>query len=348
MIRRKIPILFPLVLIVVFAVGYYFIPATDAISSEEYLSNDPSLSLKEGMVWIPGGTFTMGSNDAYQEERSEHKVTIDGFWIDQYEVTNAQFARFVEETGYVTVAEQVPNPESIQGAPEEMFKPGSVVFTPPKSNVGSRADMLQWWSYVPGANWKHPEGPNSDIEGKENYPVVHIAFKDAEAYAKWAGRELPTEAQFEFAAASKRDGEMVAWGGSGPVSYEGEYKANTWQGVFPVENTEEDGYAGIAPVGRYAANGYGTYDLIGNVWEWTADWYVPFHGTEAAVNPAGPSEEDSRNLRQDPFPLRVVKGGSFLCSPDFCRRYRPSARHAQDTGIGSNHIGFRTVLNKNL
>ena len=219
-------------------------------------------------VWIEGATFQMGSNDTYPEERIEHVVTVDGFWIDKYEVTNAQFARFVEETGYVTVAERMPDPDLLKGAPEEMLKPGSIVFTPPGDEIESYANILQWWSYVPGADWRHPEGPDSDIESKDNYPVVHIAYEDAVAYAEWAGRELPTEAQFELAARSQRNGERYAWGGEELVP-DGKYKANTWQGVFPLENTVEDGYAGIAPVGSYDANDYGVHDLIGNVWEWT-------------------------------------------------------------------------------
>lgn len=294
-------------------------------------------------VWIEGGTFSMGSEDVYREEGPIHEVTIDGFWIDTHEVTNAQFASFVEETGYVTVAERQPKPEDLPGAPSEMIKPGSAVFIPPTQ--GGR--ITSWWTYVPGANWKHPEGPDSNIKGKESYPVVHIAFEDAQAYAKWAKRELPTEAQYEFAARSKREKEKYAWGGN-ELAPNGKYLANTWQGYFPINNSKEDGYEGIAPVGCFDANDYGAHDLIGNVWEWTANWYAPQHNPKDQSNPTGPRKEQSYDKKNEGFPVRVIKGGSYLCAPNYCMRYRPAARHAQDTGLGVNHIGFRTVLNKKL
>jgi formylglycine-generating enzyme required for sulfatase activity len=293
-------------------------------------------------VWIEGGTFTMGSEDFYREEGPTHQVTVDGFWIDTHEVTNAQFAKFVNETGYVTVAERVPNLEEIPGAPPEMLKPGSAIFTPP--NTGGK--ITSWWSYMPGASWKHPRGPESNIEGKELYPVVQIAFEDAQAYARWAGRELPTEAQYEFAARSKQENQVYAWDGD-KVALQGKHMANTWQGFFPVNNSKEDGYEGIAPVGCYDANQYGAYDLIGNVWEWTANWYAPKHNPNDTDNPKGPKKEQSYDKNNPGFPVRVIKGGSFLCAPNFCARYRPAARHAQDTGLGADHIGFRTVLLKN-
>ncbi len=294
-------------------------------------------------VWIEGGTFSMGSEDVYREEGPIHEVTVDGFWIDTHEVTNAQFASFVEEMGYVTVAERQPKPEDLHGAPSEMIKPGSAVFIPPTQ--GGR--ITSWWTYVPGANWKHPEGPDSNIKGKENYPVVHIAFEDAQAYAKWAKRELPTEAQYEFVARSKREKEKYAWGGN-ELAPNGKYLANTWQGYFPINNSKEDGYEGIAPVGCFDANDYGAHDLIGNVWEWTANWYAPQHNPKDQSNPTGPSKEQSYDKKNEGFPVRVIKGGSYLCAPNYCMRYRPAARHAQDTGLGVNHIGFRTVLNKKL
>jgi formylglycine-generating enzyme required for sulfatase activity len=283
----------------------------------------------------------MGDDEAYREEGPAHVVTVDGFWIDTHEVTNAQFAKFVKETGYVTVAERVPNPDEIPGAPPEMLKPGSATFTPPSQGE----NITSWWSYTPGANWKHPEGPDSSIKNKDHYPVVHIAFEDAQSYATWAGRALPTEAQYELAARSRKDKEKYAWGGDEVVP-EGKHMANTWQGFFPVQNTEEDGYEGIAPVGCFDANDYGAYDLIGNVWEWTGNWYVPAHKPEDNDNPKGPAQDESYDKNNAGFAVRVIKGGSFLCSPNYCMRYRPSARHAQDTGLGSNHIGFRTVLNK--
>jgi formylglycine-generating enzyme required for sulfatase activity len=291
-------------------------------------------------VWIEGKTFTMGDDQNYREERPAHKVTVDGFWIDAHEVTNAQFREFIEDTGYVTVSERIPNPEEIPGAPPEMLKPGSGTFTPP----GKGERITSWWSYTPGANWKHPDGPGSSIEGMDNYPVIHISFEDAQTYAKWAGRNLPTEAQFELASRSKKEKETYAWGGDKVVPDEGP-KANTWQGFFPIQNTKEDGFEGIAPVGCYDPNDYGAYDMIGNVWEWTANWYAPKHNPKDNDNPKGPKEEDSYDKNSGGFPVRVIKGGSFLCAPNFCYRYRPAARHAQDTGLGASHIGFRTVQN---
>jgi formylglycine-generating enzyme required for sulfatase activity len=325
------------------ATGFFLIFFDTKSPSEVACQKTTKKAPKNEMVWVEGGTFMMGSNKAYPDEKSTHKVTIDGFWIDKYEVTNVQFAKFIEETGHVTVAERVPNPDEIVGAPPEMYKPGSAVFTPPAQ--GSDKKDARWWSYIAGANWKHPEGPESSIHGKENYPAVHIAFEDAQSYAKWAGHTLPTEAQFEFAARSKLEGETYAWGGK-EVAPEGEFKANTWQGHFPFVNTIEDGYEGIAPVGCFDANSYGAYDLIGNVWEWTGNWYKPSHDDKEEVNPTGPLSKDSYDPRQGMFPVRVIKGGSFLCAENYCMRYRPSARHAQDTGLGANHIGFRTVLAK--
>lgn len=338
--------LLSLVAFLVFAEWYYSANTLCAsVTSDKCDSVDYNSDSREGMIWVSGGTFMMGSNEAYPEERIKHEVTVDGFWMDVHEVTNAQFARFVEETGYVTVAERTPDPELIKGAPEEMFNPGSIVFVPPGDGINSYTDILQWWSYVPEANWRCPEGPESNIEGKDHYPVVHIAYEDAAAYAKWAGRELPTEAQFELAARSGRESEKYAWSGD-ELAPGGQHKANTWQGVFPLKNTAEDGYEGIAPVGSYDANDYGAYDLIGNVWEWTTNWYRPEHNPEDNTNPKGPDEEANYDPDQSMFPTRVIKGGSYLCAPNFCRRYRPAARHAQDTGIGASHIGFRTVLNK--
>jgi sulfatase modifying factor 1 len=292
-------------------------------------------------VWVEGGMFSMGSEEFYREEGPIHEVTVDGFWIDSHEVTNSQFAKFVDETGYITVAERQPNIDEIPNAPTEMLKPGSAMFTPP--NAGGQ--ITSWWTYVPGANWKHPNGPDSSIEGMKFYPVVHVAFEDAQSYAKWAGRELPTEAQYEFAARSKREKNAFAWDGN-EIAPNGKYMANTWQGFFPLNNSKEDGYAGIAPAGCYDANQYGAHDLIGNVWEWTANWYAPFHNRKDQNNPKGPNQEQSFDKNNPGFPVRVIKGGSYLCAPNFCMRYRPAARHAQDTGLGANHIGFRTVLIK--
>ena len=320
-----------------FTLANYLMPVSGETKVAAQQCREPS----NQQVWIEGGRFTMGDNNTYQEEGPEHLVELDGFWIDAHEITNAQFVAFVKETGYVTVAERMPNPAEIPGAPPEMLQPGSVTFTPP--NQGGQ--LTTWWSYTPGANWQQPDGPGSSIAGKDHYPVVHIAFEDAQRYAQWAGRQLPTEAQYEFAARSQREREHYAWGGN-ELAPGGKYQANTWQGLFPFHNSEEDGYVGIAPVSCYAANDYGAYDLIGNVWEWTANWYAPGHNPDDNHNPQGPAQQDSYDKNNAGFPVRVIKGGSYLCAPNFCMRYRPAARHAQDTGLGSGHIGFRTVLNK--
>lgn len=310
-------------------------------STENGAAGSAPLGAPVGMSWIEGGVFAMGSQAAYREEAPVRDVTVDGFWIDTLETTNAAFAQFVDETGYVTVAERTPNPDEIPGAPPEMLKPGSAMFRQPASLMSR--EILQWWIYMPGANWRHPQGPDSSIEGRMHYPVVHIAFEDAQAYADWAGRSLPTEAQWELAARSRSDGSTYAWGEERVP--EGKHMANTWQGIFPIQNTSEDGYVGASPVGCFPPNAYGVYDLIGNVWEWTADYYAPGHDTAETMNPQGPPAEQSHDPRQPGFAVRVIKGGSFLCAPNYCMRYRPSARQAQDTGLGSDHIGFRTALN---
>ncbi|MEM7304839.1 MAG: formylglycine-generating enzyme family protein [Pseudomonadota bacterium] len=309
--------------------------------------SETSLALAQGecdvtigsQVWVEGGTFVMGSADFYPDEGPVHEVTVDGFWIDTHEVTNAQFAKFVEDTGYVTVAERVPDPELLEGAPPEMFKPGSVTFTPPLKKGGY---ITSWWSYTPGANWKHPSGPESTIEDKDHFPVVQIAFEDAQAYADWTGRELPTEAQYEFAARNNLDQAKYGWEGD-QLAPKGQHRANTWQGFFPVNNTEEDGYRLIAPVACYQPNDYGAYDLIGNVWEWTTNWYAAKHNPNDKSNPKGPASYVATDPSKENFPERVIKGGSYLCAPNYCVRYRPPARHAQDIGLGAEHIGFRTV-----
>ena len=291
-----------------------------------------------GMVFIPGATFAMGSDRQHPEERFTHAVRLDGYWIDRHEVTNAQFQSFVAATGYVTLAERGPDPKAHAGLGNDVSGPGSVVFTSP-GKFGR--DMSRWWLYQKGANWREPEGPGSTNAGRESYPVVHVAYEDALAYARWLGRELPTEAQWEFAARGGRAGEqdwMSAFGADGkPI-------ANTWQGVFPVYNTAEDGYAEVAPAGCFKPNGYGLYDMIGNVWEWTSDWYRPGHSRDAADNPAGPGLTDLR-LTAGALPSRVIKGGSYLCSSNYCARYRPTARQPQEVDLSAGHLGFRTVLN---
>ncbi len=267
---------------------------------------------------VPAGAFTMGANDQYPEEGPTQRLAVEPFDIDTHEVTNAAFARFVAATGYVTSAER---------ATELGFKaPGSAVFT------GTS------WGFVEGASWRHPDGPASTIEGRDDDPVVQVSLEDARAYAAWAHRALPTETQWEYAARGGLDGKEYAWGDA--LTPAGTFMANTWQGVFPLVDTGDDGHTGRAPVGCYAANGYGLHDMIGNVWEWTADPYYPAHRVDAAAKRAAPNGFDPR---QPDMPVGVIKGGSYLCAADYCRRYRPAARHAQDTGLGTNHIGFRTV-----
>jgi len=292
-----------------------------------------------GMTFVPAGTFTMGSDQHQPEERFTHVVRVDEFWIDRHEVTNAQFKKFVEATGYVTLAERPVDPKSHLDWPQEMLVPGSIMFVPPKD---ARGEDGRWWQYVAGANWRQPSGPGSSIAGKENHPVVHIAYDDALAYAQWLGRSLPTEAQWEFAARGGRDGEDD-W--SSAFDSEGKPIANSWQGIFPVLNTNDDGHAETAPVGCFPPNGYGLYDMIGNVWEWTSDWYRSSHSKAAAINPTGP-ELISLRVAPGQTGSRVIKGGSYLCSMNYCSRYRPAARQPQESDLSAAHLGFRTALNK--
>ncbi|HEX6043282.1 MAG TPA: formylglycine-generating enzyme family protein [Pyrinomonadaceae bacterium] len=299
------------------------------------------------MVWIPGGTFMMGSNDHYPEEAPAHQVTVDGFWMDQYTVTNAQFSRFVDDTDYVTSAERTPNPEEYPDAKPEMLLPASVVFRRPGYRV-NLGDHYQWWTYVPGASWRHPLGPGSTLKGLAKHPVVHVAYEDARAYATWAGKELPTEAEWEFAARGGLDGATYVWGNE--FEPDGRVMANTWQGDFPNENLLTDGYEWTAPVGSYPPNGYGLYDMAGNVWEWTSDWYQQHNEIEptcgASFNPRGGGAEKSYDPRTPDVkvPRRVMKGGSYLCAPNYCQRYRPAARMAQAVDTSTCHLGFRCII----
>ena len=304
------------------------------------------------MIWIAGGLFNMGSNRHYPEERPVHRVTVDGFWIDQRPVTNAEFARFVEGTGHVTFAEIPPDPKDYPGALPEMLYAGSLVFVKPNGPV-DRRDFRNWWQYVRGADWRHPQGLNSSIEGREQHPVVHVTFGDAEAYAKWAGKSLPTEAEWEFAARGGLDGAEFAWGDV--LQPGGSHMANTWQGRFPWQNLQEDGYEGTSPVGSFPANGYGLVDMIGNVWEWTTDWYRAAHEADAAKaccvprNPLGPPASDSYDPTQPAvkIPRKVLKGGSHLCAPNYCVRYRPAARFPEPIDTSTCHVGFRCVRRAN-
>jgi len=293
-----------------------------------------------GMAFVPGGAFKMGSERYQPEERFLHSVRVDGFWIDRHEVTNAQFRQFVDATGYVTLAERGLDPKTHPDAAKDLLVPGSVVFIQP-TDIKHGGRISQWWQYVAAANWRQPSGPGS-IVGKDNHPVVHVAYEDALAYARWRGHSLPTEAQWEFAARGGRAGEDD-W--SSAFDADGKPIANTWQGLFPVQNSEDDGYAGTAPVGCFQPNGYGLYDMIGNVWEWTSDWYRAGHSREAAVNPPGPDLVSLR-VAVGTAASRVIKGGSHLCAANYCSRYRAAARQPQEADLSAAHLGFRTVLNK--
>lgn len=300
------------------------------------------------MLWIAGGTFSMGSNRHYPEEAPVHRVTVDGFWMDKTPVTNAQFRDFVRSTGHVTFAELVPNPKDYPGTPPKMLFAGSLVFKVPTHPVDLRL-WGEWWSLLKGANWRRPYGPKSNIHGLDSHPVVHVTFADALAYARWAGKDLPTEAEWEFAARGGLDGAEYAWGEE--FAPDGKHLANTWQGEFPRQNLGSDGYERTSPVKSFPPNGYGLYDMIGNAWEWTTDWYTSKHPADAPKaccipeNPRGGREEDSydRNLPDIRIPRKVIKGGSHLCAPNYCRRYRPAARHPQPIDTSTSHVGFRCV-----
>jgi formylglycine-generating enzyme required for sulfatase activity len=301
-----------------------------------------------GMVWIPGGTFRMGSDRHYPEEAPAHEVTVDGFWMDRHTVTNAQFRRFVEATGHVTLAERPPNPDDYPGAKPELLVPASIVFRRPAFRVDLH-NHYNWWTYVPGACWRHPRGPDSDLRGMDDHPVVHVAFADAEAYARWAGKALPTEAEWERAARGGLPDSEFAWGDE--LAPGGQHLANTWQGEFPLENRCEDGFEWTAPVGSFPPNGYELHDMAGNVWEWTTDWYEDRHRVAAggwwgARNPRGGIKEKSYDpcMPTSFIPRKVMKGGSFLCAPNYCRRYRPAARMAQPIDTSTCHLGFRCIV----
>lgn len=305
----------------------------------------PNPALHTNMVHIPGGTFRMGSDRHYPEEAPVHRVTVDAFWIDRTPVTNAQFREFVRETGYVTFAEIPPDPSAL---PYMLFA-GSLVFTPPKHPVDLR-DLSQWWTFIEGAEWRHPCGPGSNIDGLDDHPVVHVAYSDAISYARWAGKDLPTEAEWEFAARGGLDGADFAWGNEFMPG--NRQMANTWQGEFPHQKRSRIGFERTSPVRAYPPNGYDLYDMIGNVWEWTSDWYSPKHQADAPKaccipeNPRGGPETGSYDPSQPNIriPRKVLKGGSYLCAPNYCRRYRPAARHAQPVDTSTSHIGFRCVI----
>jgi formylglycine-generating enzyme len=314
-----------------------------------------SLEVLEGRhrdtVFVRGGTFRMGSDRHYPEEAPVHRVTVGGFWMDRTPITNRQFRIFAIETGHVTVAERKPRAEDYPGALPHMLKAGSLVFDPPTYPVDLR-DWSQWWTFRFGASWRKPCGPGSSIRGLDDHPVVHVGYADALAYARWAGKDLPTEAEWEYAARGGHDGAEFAWGeefrpGGRPM-------ANTWQGAFPFQNTCEDGFERTSPVTAFPPNGYALHDMIGNVWEWTSDFYAPKHPADAPKaccipeNPRGAHEHQSFDPCQPEIRIarRVLKGGSHLCAPSYCRRYRPAARHAQPVDTSTSHIGFRCIIRK--
>ena len=316
--------------------------------------NIPSASAPPGMAWIPGGEFSMGAQDppgndavgmqAMLDSRPIHRVYVDGFWMDKTDVTNAEFAKFVKATRYITVAERKPKAEDFPGAPPENLVAGSVVFSPPNHPV-SLENHYQWWTYVHGANWRHPLGPNSSVQGKEDYPVVQVAYEDAAAYAKWAGKRLPTEAEWEFAARGGLSGKPYVWGDE--FRPNGKWMANTFQGQFPNKDTGEDHYVGISGSALFPANGYGLYDMAGNVWQWTSDWYRPDYYQQLAEtggvtrNPKGPNapyDPSEPNERK-----KTHRGGSFLCTDQYCSRYMVGTRGKGEVSTGTNHLGFRCV-----
>jgi len=317
-------------------------------------NNTSQTNVPGDMVWIPGGEFSMGGvnpvgmkdggNQPMNDARPVHRVYVDGFYMDATEVTNAQFAAFVKATGYVTVAERKPSKEEFPGVDENALVAGSVVFNPPAHEVPLN-NYMQWWSYVKGANWQHPLGPNSNLQGKENYPVVHIAWEDAMAYAKWAGKRLPTEAEWEFAARAGKAGELYTWGNQ--FRPDGRWMANIFEGKFPNNDLGSDGFKGIAPVKQFPANTYGLYDIAGNVWEWCYEWYRPdYYETLAKQggvikNPKGP--QDSYDPEEPNAKKKVQRGGSFLCTDEYCTRYMVGTRGKGEWRSGSNHIGFRCV-----
>jgi formylglycine-generating enzyme len=306
-------------------------------------TNLPAGNAPEGMVWIPGGEFSMGIGDVADicgadepthDAKPVHRVYVDGFWMDAKEVTNAQFKKFVDATGYVTVAERKPRAEDFPNAPADLLVPGALVFSPPDKPV-SLKNPSAWWRYVPGANWKYPGGPESSIEGRENFPVVQVAYEDAVACAKWAGKRLPTEAEWEFAARGGVSGGAFTWGAE--LKPGGRWEANIWEGNFPNRNTAEDGFAGLAPVGSFHPNQFGLYDMTGNVWEWCADWYADdFYKNSPRENPLGAGNGTER----------VIRGGSWMCAENFCTNYRVAARSHATPDSGLNNLGFRCVRDK--
>ena len=329
-------------------------PPVDGFAPTIERGGRPRGPAPEGMVWIPGGEFSMGASDprgdreggpdGFSDARPVHRVRVDGFWMDRTEVTNAQFAAFVRATGHVTVAERTPTAADVPGAAPEALVAGSAVFTAPDGPV-PLSDSYRWWRYVPGVSWRHPFGPASDLAGRDDYPVIHIAYADAEAYAAWAHKQLPTEAEFEFAARGGLAGRKYPWGDE--LHPQGRFMANTFQGHFPDHDSRRDGWGGLAPVAKYPPNRYGLHDVAGNVWEWCSDWYRPdYYAALAAARrvahaPRGP--DVSVDPAEPGVPKRVQRGGSFLCSSQFCARYLVGARGRGEPSSGTSHVGFRCV-----
>jgi len=306
----------------------------------------PVTRLTRNMTWVPGGSYLMGSDDFYREERPVRRVEVDGFWIDHHPVTVAEFRRFAAATGYVTVAERPLDPAQYPGADPALLSPGSLVFFPTGGPVDLR-DVAQWWRYTPGASWRRPAGPGSTVGGLDRHPVTHVAAEDADAYAAWAGKELPTEAEWEFAARGGLAGAVFTWGDD--PAPRGRTMANTWQGEFPWQNVKPPGKRGTSPVGSFPPNAFGLYDMAGNVWEWTSDYFVTqrsSHGCCVPRNPRVTSPDDSL-VPGEPgahIPRRVIKGGSHLCAPNYCLRYRPAARQGEAVDTSTAHLGFRCVV----
>jgi formylglycine-generating enzyme len=298
----------------------------------------------KNMVWIGGGDFLMGSEDFYPEERPARRAAVEGFWMDEHPVTAAEFRRFVKDTGHVTWAELPPDPAEYPDALPELLVPGSLVFTGSTGPV-DLSDHRNWWSWVPGAQWRHPEGPGSTLHGRERHPVTHVSHADAVAYASWAGKELPNEAEWEFAARGGLEAAVFCWGDD--PAPRGRMMANTWQGEFPWQNLRLDRYAGTSPVNHFPANGYGLHDMAGNVWEWTADIFAPTqagHQATQCCGPQNPRAAPTAGARAgDHFLRYVIKGGSHLCAPNYCLRYRPAARQAESADTTTSHVGFRCV-----
>jgi formylglycine-generating enzyme required for sulfatase activity len=318
----------------------------DALSTHDGRATESLVPPASDMVWVPGRTFLMGSDRHYPEEAPAHRVRVDGFWMDARTVTNAAFARFVEETGYVTMAERPADPADYPGALPELLSPSSTIFRKPTSRVDT-GNAYNWWVYAKGADWRHPRGPASGVGRMMDHPVVHVTLADVEAYAAWAGKDIPTEAEWEFAARGGLDGAEFVWGDE--FTPGGVHMANTWQGEFPYKNSLADGFEYTAPVGSFPPNGYGLYDMAGNVWQWTCDWYQEHARIDSpcctAENPRGAIREASINPRDPaPIPRKVTKGGSHLCAPNYCRRYRPAARMAQPIDTSTSHLGFRLIM----